>query len=407
MKINSGTILIAFFAILAGMVGAYAYRQLNRPQPVVEVAPPPPAPRERSMVVPMVSRTLEPGQEISKDDVALVRLTTTQLDEMGLTGKAFMTRADQIIGKRVKTELRRGSTFDTRDFYPLGKGPGIAHRLKPGLRAVTVSMSPINALLGFAGAGQNVDVLFHYTHGFGGGNTEDSRNLPEATVTGYIPNRRRNRGSESNVHGATATLVQGAEILALNHLSSPTDQSSGISPEQETLVTLAVYPREAEMLRVADQHGDLSLALRNPTDNDPVPLVDPRTVDEIIDIRSGVREMEIYRGKDLSRMQFASRGGVNRRLVDGTRDNKLGEQIAEAKRRAKARLKESGGRDGNSTDDQGESLSAGFEPPDHRNLELAPVLEAPVGQPVVPSDVDANSFNHNGVQLRSPQSRGW
>ena len=407
MKINSGTILIAFFAILAGMVGAYAYRQLNRPQPVVEAAPPPPLPKARSMIVPMVSRTLKPGQEISKDDVALVRLTTTQLDEMGLTGKAFMTRADQIIGKRVKDELRRGSTFDTRDFYPPGQGPGIAHRLKPGLRAVTVSMSPINALLGFAGAGQNVDVLFHYTHGSGGGNTEDSRNLPEATVTGYVPSRRRNRGSNSNVYGATATLVQGAEILALNHLSSPTDQSSGISPEQETLVTLAVYPREAEMLRVADQHGDLSLSLRNPTDNDPVPLVDPRTVDEIIDVRSGVREMEIYRGKALSRMQFASKGGVNRRLVDGSRDNKLADQIAEAKRRAKARLKESGGLDGSTAGDQGGSLSAGFEPPNLRNLELAPILEAPVDRPAVTPDVDVDSFNGNGVELQAPQSRGW
>ena len=304
MKINSGTILIAFFAILAGMVGAYAYRHLNRPQPVVEVAPPPaPPPKPRSLVVPMVSRTLAHGQEITKDDVALVRLTTKQLEEMGLAGKAFMTRADQIIGKRVRSELRRGSTFDTRDFYPLGQGPGIAHRLKPGLRAVTVSMSPINALLGFAGAGQSVDVLFHYSQGGGGSNRDDSRNLPQATVTGYVPNSRSRNRNGGNVHGATSTLVQAAEILALNQLTNPTNESSGIgiAPEDTTLVTLAVYPREAELLRVAGQHGDLSLALRNPTDDAPVPLVDPRTVDEIIDIRSGVREMEIYRGKNLSR----------------------------------------------------------------------------------------------------------
>ena len=91
MKINSGTILIAFFAILAGMIGAYAYRQLNQPQPVVEATPPPPPPKVKSIVVPMVSRTLAPGQKITKDDVALVRLTTKQLKEMGLAGKAFMT----------------------------------------------------------------------------------------------------------------------------------------------------------------------------------------------------------------------------------------------------------------------------------------------------------------------------
>ena len=94
MKINSGTILIAFFAILAGMVGAYAYRHLNRPQPVVEVAPPPaPPPKPRSLVVPMVSRTLAHGQEITKDDVALVRLTTKQLEAVSYTHLTLPTKA--------------------------------------------------------------------------------------------------------------------------------------------------------------------------------------------------------------------------------------------------------------------------------------------------------------------------
>ena len=405
MKINSGTILIAFFAILAGMIGAYAYRHLNRPQPVVEVAPPPPAPpRPRSMVVPMVSRTLTHGQEITKDDVALVRLTTKQLEEMGLAGKAFMTRADQIIGKRVRSELRRGSTFDTRDFYPLGQGPGIAHRLKPGLRAVTVSMSPINALLGFAGAGQSVDVLFHYSQGGGGSNRDDSRNLPQATVTGYVPNSRSRNRNGGNVHGATSTLVQAAEILALNQLTNPTNESSGIgiAPEDTTLVTLAVYPREAELLRVAGQHGDLSLALRNPTDDAPVPLVDPRTVDEIIDIRSGVREMEIYRGKNLSRLQFAGKGGVNRRLVDGSRDNKLADQIAEAKRRAEARLENA-----DSANDQGGSQNAGFLPSNHHDLKLAPVLDATEEQPSILLEDDSKKLDDQDADLQSPSLRGW
>ena len=404
MKINSGTILIAFFAILAGMIGAYAYRQLNQPQPVVEATPPPPPPKVKSIVVPMVSRTLAPGQKITKDDVALVQLTTKQLKEMGLAGKAFMTRADQIIGKRVKSELRRGTTFDTRDFYSLGQGPGIAHRLKPGLRAVTVAMSPMNALLGFAGAGQSVDVLFHYSGGTGGSNTDDSRNLPQATVTGYIPNSRsRNRGNGGSVYGATSTLVQGAEILALNRLTNPTNESSGIgiAPEDNTLVTLAVYPREAELLRVAGQHGDLSLALRNPNDSAPVPLVDPRTVDEIIDIRSGVREMEIYRGKALSRLQFARKGGVNRRLVDGSRDNKLADQIAEARRRAEDRLKDNG-----LTREQHGSQNAGFLPSDHHDLELAPVLDAAQEEPSILLEDDLKKSDDRDVDQQSPSLRG-
>ncbi len=314
MKVNSGTILLAFFAVVSGLVGVHLYREANRPAPVVpqtvEVSEKPKA--IPAMTVPMVSRNLTPGQTITKDDVALVRLTREQMDKLGLK-KAFMSKADQIIGKTVKRELRRGSTFDTRDFYPQGQGPGIMHRLKPGLRAITVSMLPTNALLGFAGAGQSVDVLFHY-----GNHTKEAQNGKTLSAQN---NYRNDTGVPQSLRGATSTLIQGVEILALNQQTLPIAETKDLPLESRVLVTLAVYPREAELLRMATDHGELSLTLRPSSDEKSVPTLTPRTVDELINVKQQVRSMEIFRGKQVTQLQFQNTSTIKRTLHDGSRDS--------------------------------------------------------------------------------------
>lgn len=318
MKVNSGTILLAFFAVVAGLIGVHFYREANRPKPVaapaavVKTAP-------RTMVVPMVSRTLKPGQTVTKDDVALVKLTREQMNDNGLTKKAFMSQPDQIIGKTVKRELRRGNTFDTRDFYPVGQGPGIVGRVKPGQRAITIGMLPTNALLGFAGAGQKVDVLFHY-----GQQGDDSNNSP---LTSAADRRSRNSRRYANIpielQAATSTLIQGAEILAFNQQTIPIEETKGLPMDRRVLVTLSVYPREAELLRMASGHGELSLTLRSPGDKENVPTVTPRTLDEIIDVRSNRQTMEIYRGNRVSRLEFQG-GTVIKRTINSGKRNQLG-----------------------------------------------------------------------------------
>ncbi len=322
MKVNSGTVLIGFFAILSGLVGVHLYREANKPQPQAVMAQPEPAkpPAPSRMTVPMVSRNISLGQRITMDDVALVRLTRAELDKLGI-GKVFMTNPDQIIGKTVRRELKRGTTFDTRDFFPQGQGPGIAHLLKPGYRAVTIALSPTNALIGFAGAGERVDILFHY-RGVGNGS---NRGGSQGWTGGRLPSRAvRNRSAFSGagggvgsggygdpaLMGATSTLVQDAEILALNHTTGPTNDPNSLDASRHVMVTLAVTPESAELLRVARGHGDLSLTLRSPEDVEQVPIFNPTTLEKIIKVeKEKINEMQIYRGKSLSTLRFASTGG--------------------------------------------------------------------------------------------------
>ena len=341
-RIDSGTILVAFFAILFGLVGAFLLRKSLQSRNVVQQ----PAPVVRSgptkITVPLASRNLESGTQITIDDVALFRLTRDEMKEHGIK-RVFMSNPDQIIGKTVSVDLKRGATFDTKDFYAPGTGPGIASKLDPGQRAVTVEIDATSALLGFAGAGQNVDVLFHYgkdsrsvnpsgdiydmANGINGAaDFSDSWRPPHMDynppqsyngsgsnyANDYERQNRWRSGIGKKYQSATVTLVQKATILALGQRVNQTNNSSRLGPVERVRVTLAVDPESAELIRVAEGHGELSLTLRGEGDEQIVDLAQPKVLSNIIDMenailiaRPEVREIEMFRGQSRSRVRFS------------------------------------------------------------------------------------------------------
>ena len=293
-KINSGTVLLGFFALLFGLVGTWAVREFSKPVPASQKIAPPPQP-PKTYLVPMASRNLDLGDKIGIDDIALIKMTRKDMQAHGVKS-AYMSKAAQIVGKIVATSIERGDTFDTRQFFPEGQAPGIATRIEPGDRAVTISLTPTNALLGFAGAGQNVDVLFHY----GEHRPVESQDNESLRVTPNEENWRK------PFQSATVTLVENARILALGDHSVPTDDANGLPRSERVLVTLAVSPGEAEAIRVADGNGELSLSLRNPDDQSVKSIGKPKFLSEIIDVEPRIQQMEVVRGNQTTAMEFIS-----------------------------------------------------------------------------------------------------
>ena len=322
-------------------------RKSLRPKNVVQAAP-----EVRrgptKITVPLASRDLESGTQITLDDVALFRLSRQEMKEHGIK-RVFMSNPDQIIGKTVAVDLARGSTFDTKDFFAPGTGPGIADKLEPGQRAVTINVSATSALLGFAGAGQNVDVLFHFgqnsgsTNGYGnyGNYSYNNYDLNDRYAQGrwrpphfdynaprglssqgginQFRGRQQNRqggggvGVAQKYQSATVTLVQKATILALGQRAIQTGNSSQLAPEERVRVTLAVKPESAELIRVAEGHGELSLTLRGAGDDEVVQTKEPATLASIIKMeeepvveipRQEVRDIDIFRGQNRSQVRF-------------------------------------------------------------------------------------------------------
>jgi pilus assembly protein CpaB len=234
-RISSGTMTVVVFAILIGLGSAFVVRQkLKQPglPPLRDLTP-----AEQTVLVPTAAMDLAPGQTLTINEIALLSLSPEKYKASAFVGVPFMRDANQISGRRVKSAIKKGEPFLPELFYPSNSGPGIAERLQPGYRAVTVPIENIGAVEGFALPGSVVDVMF----------------------------RSRSEGDRPEV---TLTLLERVEVLALDSNVVP-GQSPTPTPERTVSgsVTLAVTPQQGKMLKVVEGRGELSLALRNGDDN--------------------------------------------------------------------------------------------------------------------------------------------
>lgn len=330
-KVNSRTILLIFLAVLCGLAGVYFLkRSLNKLPVVVRKEP------AKLVTVPLASRDLKAGHQLVLDDIALLKMTREEMKKYKQIQDAFMTNPDQIIGRILDQDVERGSTFDPAKFFAQGFGPGIIDRIAPGRRAVTISLTARNALIGFAGAGQRVDVLFNYGSESSAETdsairaeanyfadrvlgTGDTNVMPRKFKDHYGPNGSFGAGGELEPQAVAKVVVRSAEILALGHRSIPTDNATGLSSQENVLVTLSVNASEVETLRVAERHGELSLALLSPEESLPVSTPsDGAKLGDLVEFpRNTARSITIYRGSEKTEVRFRADGSsVEERLVD-------------------------------------------------------------------------------------------
>lgn len=262
---------VAIFALLIGLAGAYTVRQyLTRPAPAEAVVRPP-APQ----VISLASNDLSSGKTIAMGDIVVAPMTIEEIKRRKIPGDA-MTSPTMLIGRILKNPITKGKPFLTSDLYPDGMGPTVAERLKPGFRAVTVPVTDIAAVSGFATPGSMVDVLFR---------AAAQEELPETGMT----------------------LVERVEVLAYGAsvVTGMKEKSRGSTPAN--MVTLAVTPRQAAALQVVVGHGELSLALRNP--DDPPLFADgvaPKlTLEQLLGLsRPSASRLEIYYGASRQTLKF-------------------------------------------------------------------------------------------------------
>jgi pilus assembly protein CpaB len=263
----------AIFAILVGLAGAYAVRQYLKEAPVVAQA----AAEPEFVTVPIASSDLMDGRQLTINDVTLLRMTREELQQSQYANQAFMQNTSQSAGRILRGGIKKGEAFFTNHLYPEGMGPGVAERLKPGQRAVTVAIENVGAVEGYARPGTLVDVLFRST---------ESETLPEVTIT----------------------LLEAVEILAVGRVTLPGHDVAG--DVEKTTVTVGVTPQQAKALKVVEGRGEMTLALRASDDVGQVISVGNRTQQQMtltqllgLPERSA-KKMEIYRGADKQIVEF-------------------------------------------------------------------------------------------------------
>jgi Flp pilus assembly protein CpaB len=259
---SPGTLILGIFAVLFGLVGAYAakkYLQEQTPQVTEEAAA-----QQQAYTVPVALADLPAGRTITLGDLMVERLSYEEIRRRGLPN-SFMSKSSEIIGRTLKEPVRRGFAFEPTVFYPQGIAPNLADRLAPGERAVTIAFTGSAAAAGLITPGVNVDVLFR-TLG-------DRSGLPETTVT----------------------LLEHVNVLAVG--KEMFEGANGSGGGKFRTVTLAVNPLQARALKVVEDRGTMTLVLRNGDDADSADVPGPTTLPELLGIRRTDRPFrtEYYR----------------------------------------------------------------------------------------------------------------
>ncbi len=309
-KISPGTMTAAIFAILLGLGAAYTVRQFLHKQPVVPILAEDPV-KPRQMSIPIASRDLLPGQTLSLDDIAILRIAPESVDKkFDSKGKQRITATQYITGRVLKNPIKAGQPFHTIDLFASGMGPGLSDLLEPGNRAVTVAIHKIGNVAGFSRPGAIVDVLFR-------SNAADG--IPETTIT----------------------LLERVRVLAVGEIAVPghktTRKSSGGNSEEYS-ITLEVSPEQGKVLKVVEGHGVLSMALRNPNENTEVVSAgrssDRLTLSNILGFLPSQRvsSMDIYRGGSLNTVHFkGNRAYKNENWIDAIETPVASEVIPSSK----------------------------------------------------------------------------
>lgn len=195
------------------------------------VADAPAQPEKPAAEVLVAKKDLPAGSFVAAEDVEFKawppESTTDAMIKKGAEEKTY-------VGAVVRTGLRAGEPIVVGRILKSDQHGFLAAVLSPGMRAMTVKITPVSGVAGFIFPNDLVDVILAH---------EVQR--PEDTRT---VDRR-----------VSETVLDNVRVVALDQKTD--DQNN--EPKTAELATLEVTPKQAEKLALVSQMGSLSLVLRS------------------------------------------------------------------------------------------------------------------------------------------------
>jgi pilus assembly protein CpaB len=234
----------AAFLIVLGLVAAVSaallVRVITMPTPAERAAEKGDTPVE----VLVAKHNIEAPTLVSGDSVTTKTMLKSQVTP------DMITNPVQVVGRILTNRVVEGAVF-RESAFKRDKAMHLASHIKAGKRAVSVQLREWSAMAGLLSYGSIVDVLVSVNSSAGAGSNQ--------TIS--------------------TTLLQGLQVLAVGSQSVVSDEEfedrqpgalASRGQYQQRMVTLLVDPRQAELLQLAMQHGSISLAMRNPLDQEHV-----------------------------------------------------------------------------------------------------------------------------------------
>ncbi len=145
--------------------------------------------------------------------------------------KGGTNKLTELEGKVVRSPVNRGEPMTASAVVSQGERGFLAAVLSPGMRAVTVKLSPVASVGGFIFPGDRVDVILTHT-------IEISR---------------------AEKYTAAETVFQNVRVLAVDQRSATQDEKIQVAKT----ATIEVTPKMAEKVAMLEKIGTLSLSLRS------------------------------------------------------------------------------------------------------------------------------------------------
>jgi Flp pilus assembly protein CpaB len=178
--------------------------------------------------VAIATTELVEGRVIRAGDIRLVDGDKANSE---LDATATYADAEELVGRVLRSGIAPGQVITAALLYPEGVGPGVADRLDPGFRAVTVRMDEASLVDGFVSPGTHVDVFFR---------AEALADYPETTLR----------------------VLEGLQVLAIEDRVSAGSGSDTDQVTQGVRVTMAVPLAEVGRIQALEGHGTMTLAVR-------------------------------------------------------------------------------------------------------------------------------------------------
>ena len=195
----------------------------------------------------LAARDIATGTVISAEDVRYQKWPKPLLNPRMVVQRPKEDPKTDFVGAIARRAILAGEPMDKEAVYWLEEGGKLAGILNPGLRAMTINVTPAASVAGLAFPGDRVDVLL----------TADMNKLSEI--------KKKPGGNQDFIRYTSEVVLHNVRLLAIDQALYRDIQ--GKEKDMAKMVgktaTLEVTPAQAERLAAASVLGQLSLVLRS------------------------------------------------------------------------------------------------------------------------------------------------
>lgn len=235
MNMGRLVVVLLIAAMIAGGV-FYVTSSMQAPAPVanVPVAAVPRVSSDTQQV--LVAVAAVPAGTLLKQ--ADVQFAFRPWPRASVDDKAYVlegTAVTDFNGAVVRTGIQAGEPVVRSNLIKPGENGFLAAVLKPGMRAVSVSVNENTGVAGFVFPGDRVDLVLSH-----------AVNIPHAD-------------GQPKAHNVSETILHDLRVVAVDQKASDQEQVPAVS----SVATLEVTPEQAERVALAQRMGELRLVLRS------------------------------------------------------------------------------------------------------------------------------------------------